>query len=370
MRAHRFCGTVFLLAGLLLPWAARAGTPGFVQVNLVSDIPGLAATTDPDLVNPWGVAFSPTSPFWVADNGTGLSTLYNGKGVKQGLVVTIPSGASSAPTGAVFNASSGLFLGDRFLFATENGTIAGWQGGTVAPIRVDNSGSGSVYKGLAIDGGRIFATDFKNGRVDVFDSNYSPVSLPGGFTDPTLPAGYAPFGIRELSGDIFVTYAKVKFGTSDDEAGPGFGFVDKFDTNGNLLTRLVTDGALNSPWGMALAPAGFGSFGGDLLVGNFGDGRINAYDPVTGAFIDTLLDKNGSPLVIDGLWSLDFGNGSQFFDPKKLYFTAGINGEGNGLFGNLQAVPEPASLILAGAGAMAVAFMRRRPGRQDSSRTG
>jgi uncharacterized protein (TIGR03118 family) len=354
------------LAALTVPNMVHAGTVGYTQLNLVSDGAVPAAHIDPDLKNPWGISFGPTSPFWISDNGSGLSTLYNGSGAKQGLVVTIPPPGGATPTGTVFNGAAGNFMGDRFLFATEDGTIAGWQGGTVATLRVPNAG-GAVYKGLALDGVRIYATDFAGGKVDVFDSSYSPVALgAGAFTDPNLPAGYAPFGIQNLGGTLYVTYAFKKPGTIDDQAGPGFGFVDTYDANGNFIQRLISgdpgnpSSPLNSPWGVALAPASFGDLASLLLVGNFGDGRINAFDPATGAFVDTLRDKNGNPIVIDGLWGLDFGNGGTGFDAKKLYFTAGPNDESDGLFGSLEPVPEPGSVMMLGAGLLAVGILRRR----------
>ena len=236
-------------------------------------------------------------------------------------------------------------MGDRFLFATEDGTIAGWQGGTTAAVRVDNSASGAVYKGLTTAEGKLYATDFAGGKVDVYDSMFSQVSNAGAFTDPNLPSGYAPFGIQNLGGTLYVTYAKKAPGSDDDEAGPGFGFVDTFDTSGNLLQRLVIgvpgdpNSPLNSPWGIALAPTNFGPLSNLLLVGNFGDGRINAFDPATGAFVSTLNNTGGAPIVIDGLWGLAFGNAGPGFDPQKLYFTAGLNHESDGLFGSLQAAP-------------------------------
>jgi uncharacterized protein (TIGR03118 family) len=284
--------------------------------------------------------------------------------VKQGLVVTIPPAPGGAPpgvpTGTVFNshasvANGNQFTGDVFLFATEDGTISGWKGGTNAAVRVDSSASGAVYKGLAIDAtlNRIYATDFGNGKVDVFDTNYNQI-LAGTFTDPNLPSGFAPFGIENIGGFIYVTYAK-KNGI-DDEAGPGNGFVDKFTTDGVLDQRLIIgvpgdpNSPLNSPWGLALAPSTFGDLAGLFLVGNFGDGRINAFDPATGAFVSALNNTSGNPIVNDGLWALKFGNGGPGFSPDKLYFTAGLNDEHDGLFGSLQAVPEPStSLLLAGA---------------------
>lgn len=346
-------------AALLL--ALPAAAAGYVQSNLVSDIliPGMPAKfIDPNLKNPWGISHSATSPFWVSDNGTGVATIYNGAGTPQALVVTIPPpagsppGSKGTPTGAVFNtAGSGAFSGDVFLLATEGGTIVGWQGslGTTAATRVDNSAAGTVYKGLAIGPSFLYAANFHAGNVDVFDTNFAQIFIAGAFSDPNLPSGYAPFNVQNIGGNLFVTYAVA---SGDEEVpGAGLGIVDRFDLNGNLLQRLISPGgALNAPWGLALAPAGiFGEFSGDLLVGNFGDGTINAFDPTTGDFIAALTDKDGKTIVIDGLWGLIFGNGGNGGATDKLYFTAGLNGEADGLFGSL-AVPVPPALILFGSG--------------------
>lgn len=341
--------------------AAPSNFNSFGQVNLVSDLPGLARFTDPDLVNPWGMAFSATSPIWVANNHTGLATLYNGAGVKQGLIVSIPApgGGTGAPTGQIFNGGSG-FNGDRFIFSTEDGTIAGWRGalGTTAELAADNSGAGSIYKGLAIasNGANtyLYATDFHNGAVDVYDSTFTKVTLTGNFTDPGIPSGYAPFGIQTSGGKLYVTYAVQDALKVDDVPCPGCGFVDVFNADGTFVQRLVSAGALNSPWGMAWAPGNFGKFSGDLLVGNFGDGTINAYDPATGMWLGTVNGSNGIPLVNEGLWDLKFGNGANGTSTSALYFTAGIPGPGgaledHGLFGSI-ATPEPGSLTLLGSG--------------------
>jgi uncharacterized protein (TIGR03118 family) len=332
----------------------------FGQVNLVSDLPGVARFTDPDLVNPWGMAFSSGSPIWVSDNGQGLATIYDGAGVKQSLVVSIPApgGGQGAPTGQVFNGGSG-FHGDLFLFSTEDGTIAGWRGalGTTAELGADQSGAGAVFKGLALatngSNSYLYATDFHNGTVDVFDSTFTKVTLTGSFTDPSLPSGFAPFGIQASGGKLYVTYAKQDAAKHDDVACPGCGFIDVFNTDGTFVQRLVSMGALNSPWGLALAPGNFGKFSNDLLVGNFGDGTINAFDPTTGVQIGTLDGSNGMPLVNLGLWGLAFGNGAHGTTTNTLYFTAGIPGpdqiEDHGLFGSI-ATPEPGTLTLLGSG--------------------
>jgi uncharacterized protein (TIGR03118 family) len=243
------------------------------------------------------------------------------------------------------------------MFATEDGTIAAWSGGNAATLPVDNSAAGSVYKGLALatNGANsfLYATDFHNGSVDVYDSTFTKVTLTGNFTDPNLPAGFAPFGIRAFGGQLYVTYAKQDAAKHDDVAGPGNGFVDVFNTDGTFVKRLVAAGILNSPWGMALAPGSFGKFSNDLLVGNFGDGTINAFDPITGAQLGTLDGTNGMPLINLGLWGIAFGNGAQGTRTSTLYFTAGIPGPGqiedHGLFGAI-ATPEPGSLTLLSGG--------------------
>jgi uncharacterized protein (TIGR03118 family) len=351
-----------------------APSPGnsFVQHNLVSDIPGMASYTDPQLVNPWGVAFSGKSPFWVSDNGVGLATLYNTFGVKQGLVVSIPppaGGTSSAPTGQVFNGTSG-FGGSHFIFSTEDGTISAWSGGTSATLEVDNSGATSVYKGLAMasSGGAnyLYATDFRLGTVSVFDSSFASHTFSASqFTDPSLPAGYAPFGIQNFGGNLYVTYALQDAAKHDDVACPGCGFVDVYDSSGNLLGRLISGGALNSPWGMAIAPAGFGPFSGDLLVGNFGNGWINVFDS-SGNWLAALDDTTGNPLVIDGLWNIGFGNGGNGGFANTLYFSAGINGEADGLFGGLSPTPEPGTMTLLGTGLASLIGYGLRKGKRSA----
>jgi uncharacterized protein (TIGR03118 family) len=319
----------------------------------------MALVTDPNLINPWGVSFGPNSPFWISDNNAGVSTLYDGAGTPQPLVVNIPlpagAAGTAAPTGTVFNDSGDFVvsLGGRhgaalFIFATEDGTISAWNPNvdpTHAILEVDNSAvpnaaNGAVYKGLAIGsnatGNFLFAANFRAGTIDVFDKNFHKVTLAGTFTDAQIPAGFAPFDVQNIGGKLYVTYAMQNASKHDDVGGAGNGFVDVFDTNGNLLQRLVAHGPLNSPWGLAIAPAGFGNFGGDLLVGNFRDGHINAFDPNTGMLVGTLTDQNGQPVTISGLWSLTFRSDGAA-DPNTLFFTAGIQGEQHGLFGSLQA---------------------------------
>jgi uncharacterized protein (TIGR03118 family) len=345
---------IALAAGVILTipalgTSANEARGSFRQTNLVSDGFVPAPLVDPSLVNPWGISSSAGSPMWVSDNGAGLTTLYRGDGVKLGLTVTIPPGKGSppgslgTPTGTVFNGNSGEFRGDRFLFATEDGTIAGWNGtGTVATTEVDNSrpAPGAVYKGLAIgfDGvvDRLYAANFRAARVDIFGADYSQA---GSFTDPNVPNGYAPFNVQNLGGVLYVSFAKQDAAKHDDVAGRGHGFVDRFDLYGHLLDRLVSRGQLDSPWGLAIAPASFGKLAGDLLVGNFGDGRINAYTLDEGDFRGALRGTDGPPISIDGLWALRVGNGGAApngGDPNAVYFTAGINHEQDGLFGAIK----------------------------------
>jgi uncharacterized protein (TIGR03118 family) len=349
--------TGFVLAALLQGQPKR---DVYLQNNLVSDLNGQGSRRDSNLVNPWGISFSPTGPFWISDNGTGLITVYNAKGIPapagNPIVVTVPPPPGgtppSAPTGQLFNPTVDFTLAPAkpafFLFATEDGTISGWNptvDATHSVIRVNNSASGAIYKGLAlgsnINGNFLFATNFHAGTIDVFDKNFAPVNSPGGFVDADIPAGFAPFNIQNIGGQLYVTYAKQDADKEDDVAGPGNGFVDVFDTSGNLLRRFASQGTLNSPWGMVVSPPNFGEFSNALLVGNFGDGRINAFNISTGAFLGQLLEPSSRPLVILGLWGLTFGNGSDGADPGKLYFTAGIPGQGgeledHGLFGEVR----------------------------------
>jgi uncharacterized protein (TIGR03118 family) len=314
----------------------------FVQRNLVSDQVGQSDRVDTNLVNAWGLASNPTGPFWVADNHTGVSTIYNSTGGVQALVVTIPAppGATSpaAPTGVIFNGTTNFQVTGgpaRFIFATEDGTISGWNSGTNADLKVDNSGSGAIYKGLALASNVLYAANFNAGTVDMFDANFAPITLTNAFVDPNMPTNYAPFNVQAFDDKLYVTYAQQDAEKSDDVAGVGNGFVDVYDLSGNLQKRLTSAGLLNSPWGLAMAPATFGPFPGALLVGNFGDGLINAFDPNTGALLGTLSDASGIPIKIDGLWSIKFGNGGNGGDPNVLYFTAGPSEETHGLFGSL-----------------------------------
>ena len=331
------------------------------QTNLVADSSqtvGVTPTTtiDPNLINPWGVAESPTGLFWVSANGTGVATIYNAAGMPAGpqlvTVAAIPGENNSSPTGQVFNAGGGFDVTSggktdsaKFIFATEDGTISGWSPNvdpTSSVIAVDNSSKGAVYKGLAIgtndDGTFLFAANFNSGKVDVFDQNFKQVNS---FTDKHLPQGYAPFNVQVLDGHLFVTFALQDAAKHDDVAGAGNGFVDEFDLEGHLLQRVASRGPLDSPWGLAIAPASFGDLAGDLLVGNFGDGTINAFNLKSDHFDGKLLNAAGAPITIGDLWALVPGNGSGNSDPNKIYFSAGVQNEAQGLFGSLSAVPEP-----------------------------
>ncbi len=321
----------------------------------------ISSATDPDLINPWGISFSATSPFWISDNGSGKATLYNSIGVKQALVVSMPSG-SEPITGQVFNGTAS-FNADTFVFASENGTITGWRGGLGTTAETLFARPGANYKGLAIsaDKSSLFAANFGSGAIDVFSS----AGLTGSFADASLPAGYKPFNVQNLGGKLYVTFALANGG--DDVAGAGHGFVKVFDAVTHTFSALVSQGALDSPWGVALAPAGFGTLGGDLLVGNFGDGKINAFDPLSGLLLGTLADASLNPLVTNGLWGLTFGNGGNGGSAASLYVTAGSDGETGGLFARIDSlavapVPEPTDLMLmiGGLGLLACHRFRLR----------
>jgi uncharacterized protein (TIGR03118 family) len=338
---------------------AEVSHNAYVQQNLVSDLAGVAPVVDTNLVNPWGIVASSSSPFWVSDNRTGLSTLYNSTGAVQALVVIVPppagSTAHSTPTGIIFNSTTNFVVPvntsnapAHFIFATEDGTISAWASGADALLEVDNSAQKAVYKGLALASigasNYLYAANFRAGTIDVFDSNFKPVTngpplttkgVP--FTDTNVPADFAPFNVQTIGTNLYVTYAMQDTNKFADVPGPGNGFVDVFDTTGNLLQRFAAHGLLDSPWGLALAPASYGSFGGALLVGNFGDGRINAFDATLGTSLGPLLGTNGTPIDNVGLWGLIFGNGGKGGDTNTLYFTAGIPGtngvQSHGLLG-------------------------------------
>ena len=338
----------------LLILSALATAQHYQQTNLVSDIPGVASKTDPQLVNAWGLARGAASPWWVNDNGTGVSTLYNSSGTKQSLVVNIPpptsSTATATPTGIIFSGGNGFVVSGPngsgaalFIFDTEDGTISGWSPNadpTHAILEVDNSAT-AVYKGLAIanfnNARLIYAADFRTGKIDVFDANWHPTTVPGGFLDSSIPPKFAPFNIQNIGGNLFVAYAK-QGELPDEQAGQGLGFVDEFDSGGNLLIRLQHGPWMNAPWGMALAPSDFGEFSNHLLIGQFGSGRIAAFDAKTGEFSGFLHGARG-PLEIDGLWALVFGGGQpNNGSANTLFFTAGIDDEAHGLFGTLTAI--------------------------------
>jgi len=348
-----FTAAVLAGAAVLAPPVLAAGSAYAVR-NLVSDGSVAADHTDANLKNGWGVAFNPSGFVWLSNNHTGTSTLYDGKGVPQSLVVTVPpavAGNVGSPTGIVFNGGSDLVVSkgaasgpSRFVFCTEDGTISGWAPNVDslnALIAVNKPEAN--YKGLAIAtsgaGTRLYAADFRNARIDVFDKQFAPVNLPGAFQNPKIKPSYAPFNIQALGGLLYVAYAKRDKGGEDEKAGPGLGFVDVFDTDGQLLRRLVKHDGLNAPWGLALAPAQFGDFSNALLVGNFGDGTISGYDPATGASLGQLKDASGAPLRVDGLWGMAFGNG--FFGQSKttLYFAAGPLGETGGVYGSITLLP-------------------------------
>ncbi len=342
----------------------------YVQKNLVSDLPNLAPRTDTNLVNPWGITYPPTGPFWISDNGTGLSGLYYGNGrpfpkSTSQIVVTIPppagspAGTTATPTGVIFNGTTDFAVSEnsqsgpaRFIFATEDGTISGWNPTADfanAILAVDDSanaadglGLGAVFKGIAEgnngSGNFLYVTNFRDGVVEMYDSSFHFVKS---FTDSTITPdaaspGFAPFGIRNIGGKLYVTFAMQDDMRHDDVKGAGNGFIDVFDLDGTFLMQLATGGALNSPWGLALAPANFGPFSNALLVGNFGDGHINAFNPETKESLGQLPDVHGNPITIDGLWGLMFGNGATAGPTNVLFFTAGINDESDGLFGSIQ----------------------------------
>jgi uncharacterized protein (TIGR03118 family) len=351
MQRHLFRGMFAAVAlTLALAAAAAAAPPGnsYKVTPLVSDVPGAALNPDPNLVNGWGLARSDTSFWWVSDNGTDKSSLYTGGGAVQTLAPDVGGG----PTGVVFAGIANNFLIDStaqpnifapaaFIFASEDGKIRAWRGGSAeARVTPADLQDGAIYKGLAIaqtsSGPRLYAADFHNAKVDVFDGGWADATPAGSFVDPQLPDGYAPFGIQTIGDRVFVSYAKQDAEASDEVAGQGRGFVDAYDLAGKLVGRIQGHGQLNAPWGLALAPAGFGSFGGDLLVGNFGDGKINAYAEVSPGVFEhsgTLRDTSGKKLTIDGLWALEFGHGGNNGTPDQLFFTAGPDDESHGLFG-------------------------------------
>jgi uncharacterized protein (TIGR03118 family) len=333
-------------------------TQHYKQTNLVSDLPGMAAATDPNLVNPWGMSRSSTSPWWISDNGTGLATLYSGTGTTIPLVVTIPAAESGdgpgTPTGQVFNGTSDFQIAPGkpalFIFVTEDGTVSGWNPGvlpTTAMVKVNTHGE-SVFKGVALataeseHGGSanyLYVADFRKGHVNVYDASFHHVRLhDDAFEDEFLPEGFAPFNVQNIGGNLYVAFARQDSEKHDEVDGPGLGFVDVFSPEGRLLRRLQHSRSLNAPWGIAQAPSDFGIYSHDILVGQFGNGKILVFDPVTGRLKGWLNDASNMPIVIDGLWGIAFGSGGTSGAANTLYFAAGPNHEQNGLFGTITAV--------------------------------
>jgi uncharacterized protein (TIGR03118 family) len=347
------------IAAAALVSSASAQTQHYTQTNLVSNLPGVAAVTDPNLVNPWGLSRSSGGDWWIADNGTGLSTLYDGTGKITPLVVTIPpsdpkSTTGGVPTGTIFNGGTGFQVAAGksaiFLFVTEDGTISGWNPGvnpTAAVIKV-NEGQASVFKGATLatidlpyfgEQTLLYVANFRKGRVEIYDSMFQHIpDIEPLFHDSWMPKGYAPFNVQNVGGDLYVTYAKQDSAKHDEIDGAGLGYVDIFSPYGFLIRRLQHGSWLNAPWGVALASGDFGKYSHDVLVGNFGSGEITVFDPQTGAYLGKLDDATGKPIVIGGLWGLSFGNGASAGSATALYFAAGSNGEQNGLLGSIAAV--------------------------------
>jgi uncharacterized protein (TIGR03118 family) len=327
-----------------------SAAPVFTTTNLASNLASLVKTPDADLQNPWGVSFAPNGVFWVSDNNASKATLYDGNGVKQKLVVNIPgaNGVPGNPTGQLFN-STGQFNVEKggtaasplFIFASEDGTIAGWSPKLDAnnAITAVNHTKNSVFKGIAMGQvkgeNELFVANFRAGTVDVFGPNFAQIHRRGAFVDSRVPKGFAPFNVQNIGGNLYVTYAKQNRALHDDVAGPGNGFVDVFNTKGQLIRRLQHGSWLNSPWGLTVAPPSFGTFAGDLLVGNFGSGVIDIYNQ-KGNFVGFLDGADGKPIHEDGLWALTIGSGGSTESTNKVYFTAGLNHEQDGLFGSIQ----------------------------------
>lgn len=350
------------LATALVAIAVPATAQSFKQTNLVSDGSVAAAVVDPNLKNPWGISDSATGPFWVSNNNSNTSTLYNGAGARfplaSPLIVSV-----QAPTGQVFSGGAGFIepntaISPNFIFAGDNGTVSAWgaANGTTAVTPVTTVGAS--YNGIAIGtsslGPTLYLANTNQNRIDTFGANFAPVALGGGFVDPSLPAGDTPFNIQRFGSQLYVAYA--------DFANNG-GAVATFDLNGNFISQLASNGSggtLNLPWGLDIAPGGFGQFGGDLLVGNFGNGMINAFDPSSGSFLGTVTLTNGQPFQEDSLWGLINGNGGSGGAVGTVYFAAGLSGENGGLFGALTPAPEPASFMLLAGGLAGLAVVRRR----------
>lgn len=364
MRQFNVIRTGVLILGASLSWGATPPGNAYLVHNLVADQPGIADFTDPNLVNPWGIYTSSGSPFWVSDAGTGLSTVYSSSGAVSATKPSVP-GANSANgvvTGGVNNSTGGFLVQGKvpsFMFVTADGTISSWASAVnagAALIQVNNSAKGAVYYGMAISATAasaapmIYAANFHTGGIDVYDTNYAAVTLPGTpFVDSAVPAGYGPFNIWNLGGKLYVMWAKQDANKAGWVNGAGLGAVSIFDLNGNLLQHLATGGPLNAPWGVAIAPATFGAFAGDVLVGNFGDGAINAFDPKTGNALGALADQNGNAIAIPGLWALIQGNGGNGGDANAIYFSAGYASQKHGVLGSIQAAPVITSNSVANA---------------------
>jgi uncharacterized protein (TIGR03118 family) len=333
---------------------------------LVSDAVVAAAHTDASMKNAWGLASVPNGDFWVADNNSNVSTVYDGTGASPGAAVSIPAATNGAsnPTGVVYNGTTDFVITTgtgsqpaQLIFAGEGGTIAGWNpniSGATATIAYDDGAGGAIYKALALanDGSanHLYATDLHNAKIDVFDATFHKVALAGTFADPMMPAGFAPFGIQLLNGQLYVTYAMQDATAHDEQLGAGLGYVNVFDTHGNLVKRFASAGALNAPWGIALSPTGFAPDGGNLLIGNFGDGTINRFDPNTGNLLGSVALANGNKLVIPGLWALVFGNGATSQPSNALFYTAGPNSQADGVFGRIDSVTSTAPPPCTGYG--------------------
>jgi uncharacterized protein (TIGR03118 family) len=356
-----------LIASSMLSLSGAAFAASFQATVLVTDNqsanPG--QVTDPNLVNNWGLSYAPTGPFWASANGTGKSTVYTVNPSTQvtsvsALVVSIPG--DGTVTGQVFNANASSFNGDRFLFVSEDGTVSGWRNGAPFGTNAETlqaASASNVYKGSAISTisgtSYLYSANFKNGSIDVMKGTAVAPSLTGTFTDPNVPAGYAPFNVQNLGGRLYVAYAVQDSTGANEVAGAGLGFVDAFDVQGNFLSRVASGGTLNAPWGLAIAPSSFGPLAGSLLVGNFGDGKISAFDLGSNTSLGQIQAADGTPLVIDGLWALTPGNGGSAGSSSLLYYSAGPNSEAHGVLGFLTPVPEPttASLWVFGFGLLA-----------------
>jgi len=327
---------------------------GLTDAALVSDGVIAASHTDGNLQNAWGVAAAPGGPFWIADNNSNKATVYDGTGTPLSPTVSIPAGTNGPanPTGQIYNGTADFVITTpagsapaQFIFSGEGGTITGWAqsvSGATATVAYDDGAGAAVYKGLALantgTANQLYATDLHNAKVDVFDTHFHKVAAAGSFADPTIPAGFAPFGIQAINNQLYVTYAKQDATAHDEVLGTGLGYVNVFDASGTLLKRFASAGVLNAPWGITVAPAGFGSVAGRVLIGNFGDGVINSFDPATGNSMGSVMLSSGKELVVPGLWALSFGNGASNQPASALFYTAGPNNQTDGVFGRIDVV--------------------------------